>query len=536
MHLTVDGNIDDMTALVQMLAWLSAALRSAPESDPALCLTNLEARSEGLFLSQSLVSFTRDQKERECWIPALPSTVIAEGFPVPYRGHAVGLEIPLSVFSGLVGAFHVANYSGGPVIKGFSSMLLPIDVGPHGIQWHLVSSADQESPLSYEEGVRLCPNRATSEKIPSGSIWMSRCFVGWCRHVESFLGRGPGDVEYDAIHGSHARPIKSRVVLESISAGFQQFGAFQLNAKIIPFQSHVYFQNQWRRFESILALAQKTMVLLYDSGDRRAWLCNGCEVILHMIQSRLVLAPINSEKVGPMIDASRGVAKDVLLSHAQLAFEENYTIKDMIHNTWSMLEFLDCELRARHSSFGKPVLKHALWGYEFKSCANETSNFTIGEVYLNAGAKGWLALVEGMNVLTLLGTGFGDLLRVEKSHESEICSRWQHVPTGSDFMATTVQNLLQIYEKPWSSDQKTIMTSLKLQWNRGDAQLFEDCTKPHKNCCCQRVQGIVKSGKFKKAIPPGLLESTGGVIFGGSEILLYSQILSRNLKNKVTYF
>lgn len=52
--------------------------------------------------------------------------VIASGFPVPERLGETGLKAPIEIMAALAGASHAVEYEGSVVLKGFSSLLVPI--------------------------------------------------------------------------------------------------------------------------------------------------------------------------------------------------------------------------------------------------------------------------------------------------------------------------------------------------------------------------------------------------------------------------
>ena len=89
--------------------------------------------------------------EDPCWLPLFCGVSIARGFPIPPRQDEMGLEIPLEIMAGIAGVRHAVEYEGGVIMKGFSNMFVPIKRSGDRVQWHLVSSANCETRLSYRD-------------------------------------------------------------------------------------------------------------------------------------------------------------------------------------------------------------------------------------------------------------------------------------------------------------------------------------------------------------------------------------------------
>ncbi|KAL6401515.1 hypothetical protein AUP68_15388 [Ilyonectria robusta] len=511
--LELKGSVDQLVEVAQIVAWISSALRLLPQDQPPTsCLTTITQDSEGLVLRQAFTALKLDSQHGGCWVPLLPRAVIAEGFPIPDRHSELGLEIPLDMLSALIGGSAAAEYCGGILIKGFSAMLVPVKRTEHGIQWHLVSSNDEETPLSYLEGVGWCPERANTSEVPMDLISTSRTFVGWCREVISCLGRNPKDFDYAIIRNSHAEPPTSRITLDNITVGFQQIATAEANFKFMAPQSPAFFK-QHRRYAAMIRLTKDARVLLYDSDDKRAWLVTADEVILHMAQYRLVRSPAMMDGQVVNIKAT-GPAAEALQSNASLTLEEGYTFQDMVKNTWAMLEFLQADLEAKKKDTSPLWKNNFLSGYEFRACAEEASSFTIRQLKLDRSAADWASLVRSINALVLFGRGFGELLKPGVGGEIGLCPRWRTLPRCRDLMATSVKVLQQLYDEVPAEGPRRYLASSKLEWHRGDSLLFESCIPPLDSCYCQRAQRIVPGYSLTRLKPPGDLAPDGGVVFG----------------------
>ncbi|CAH0044762.1 unnamed protein product [Clonostachys solani] len=75
-----------------------------------------------------------------------------------------------------------------------------------------------------------------------------------------------------------------------------------------------------------------TLLLLYDTTEKRAWLVPDSEVILHMVQYLLGQDPaiVNEQPVKLSLTA---VARSDLTSNAAITIEEGYTFENAVKST-----------------------------------------------------------------------------------------------------------------------------------------------------------------------------------------------------------
>ncbi|KAK5203126.1 hypothetical protein LTR96_011048 [Exophiala xenobiotica] len=310
--------------------------------------------------------------------------------------------------AGIAGVRHAVEYEGGVVMKGFSSMFVPIKRNGDRVQWHLISSSNSETRLTYKDALGRCPERVSLEEVDLGSLRTTRAIVGWCSPVSCLLGSDK--VGYKNIHYSGAD-----------------------NA------------------DTVLKFAG----VLYDKGEKRAWLVKASEVILHLAHHRNWLEPfeIKGKRVRlPTTDQGGLSTRDILLRNAQMdLFDcEKYTFKDMVLNIWSILEFLTDQNVRRDQTPGtiiKGTLRESLHGFEFKAVAEERSPYRLKDTPIEKTSGGWLALVRDIDALVLFADGFNDIMRPLLSDDNQqLCRRWRTMPKGKDYLATSVKILKELYD------------------------------------------------------------------------------------------
>lgn len=209
-----------------------------------------------------------------------------------------------------------------------------------------------------------------------------------------------------------------------------------------------------------------------------------------------------------------------------------YRIKDRVNLIFSVLEEVfnhqeDC----RPTGVGFRIMtsprKH-LEGFDFLDVANGTGQIFPRAVRLKPHGCGWVDLARELRAITLFGRGFGELLQPTDlpahdpddvdSGSQKCCSRWQTLPKGMDYLATSNATLTSILddhgdirETPWRIINEIYLHS--------PDEVFGRC------CCagrgCDRVQ-VLLPHSFLRLRPWGCFRSplelppNGAVIFGHS--------------------
>ncbi|OAL21666.1 hypothetical protein AYO20_11338 [Fonsecaea nubica] len=522
------GDEETIRDLVQMLAWAGAAFGSSSGGE------NVDYCRPDVFGGFDIViTFRREllpTNVEVCWVPLFSGASIAYGFPIPRRRDEIGLEIPLQILTALLGAVRAVEFEGGVVIKGFSSMIVPTEKRGDIVQWHLLANTNCEERLSYREGLLRCPKRALMDEVDLECLQKTRAVLGWCSATRCSLGGH--DANYSSIVYSGAEEAGGSINFTGGSLGFQQFGVAQIDFRLGPKDGKCHF-HRTGPYRSIVSAAEKTRVVLYDTSDQRGWLVPASEVILHMCQHRHRLEPFvvaGSSVLLPspeITGQSVKEAKEVLLENESLTLTESsnekYTLRDLVLNYWSLLEFLlDQNVRrdqAHRLSMHLP-LQEVLQGYEYRSVVEERSPFRTKRTTLRRTCGGWPALVRDVDALVLFASGFEDILRpLENDQLQDICVKWRSMPREMSYLATTVKVLRDLYEVAGSRSTREYLTSTRLRWLQGDSSLFEPCTSPGaSHCDCARLQTIVSTSAFnKRPMPSGPAIDGfegGAVIFG----------------------
>lgn len=520
---------------------MGAALRTSSNKRVQLSNFDLEAdryRQMGptteVRFRVSFKTYNLPEAEECCWIPLFTNPTIAEGFPVRKRDNEEqGIEIPLEIMAALGGARHITNYEGGLVLKGFSAMFVPVKKYEDSVQWHLISDK-QGNRVFYRELKSLTSNRALLVDVTPDFVRGARTFLGWWKAAETHLGTQ--EAAYGSIDWSPAKKVDRPIRFSGAEIGFQWMVTGKLNFSMGAKDGNFHFSRE-RPFRQLLKCARDTPITLYDLQDRRAWLVPALDVMLHIVHTRHHQSPyrVGNRKVELPTAAPQGgcSVEDAILENQNLAVEKasrsgdkdysfsdrDYSFKDAIIDVWSQIERLMEKEDLMEGACGSTLhgtTRNKLHGWEFMSLVHE-KNYRQKETIIEKSNGGWVDLIDDIDTLVLMGTGFGDLIR-PVSDVDKLCHKWRSLPEGKDYLAAGVPIMEVLYAEAGSRTSRKHLSTNHLQWHRGST-LFEYCINPDLDHCeCDRTQQIYHDSHFKtlgKVRPPDQkLEVKGCVIFG----------------------
>ncbi|TVY88680.1 hypothetical protein LAWI1_G006923 [Lachnellula willkommii] len=533
----VTGTRDVIIEVAQQLAWLGTALRTSQYDRVARSecqiypqMSNRETFRFGIKFSVHPLL----EEEKSCWHGLFFDPVIAYGFPINIRNHGQGLEIPIRMMSAIVGASQAVEFDGGLLLKGFSSMLVPLKRVGSSVQWHYIRNED-DSRLPYWEVDNQCPGRALLNDVDYDALTTTRAFVGWWSTTTTHLGTA--DTNYHNIDWSDTQEPGRSTEFNGGALGFQNLGAGQLNFSPGRKDGKLHISRSGP-YQRIVKYASKTPVVLYDTCEKRAWLVPSSAVIAHIAQTRHFRERFSVDgkvveltPTDPSLNVHEGAEQMLLknclvkLSAEELGVGEFY-FRDLVLNIWSLLESL-MDMGIKKESSRDPAVHGTLRthfkGWEFMDLVDERSPVRLKETSIQKSHGGWTDLVKDTNAVVFFASGFEDIIRPVQKPGASLCHQWQRVPKDKDFLAASVSILNRLYEEAGSRLTKKHLTSTHLQWHRGES-LFESCPDPYGvsryKCTCDRLQHIFHESLFTlgKINPPGpLMDEGGAVIFGQSQ-------------------
>ena len=512
---------------------MGAALRTSSNKRVQLSNFDLEADTyhqrgptTEVGFQVSFKTYDLPEAEESCWISLFSNPTIAQGFPVRKRDNEEqGLELPLEMMAALGGARHITSFEEGLVLKGFSAMFVPVKRYNDSVQWHFIFDK-QGKRLSYGELTDLSSNRALLDDVSHEFLRGARAFLGWWKAAETHLGTQ--EAAYGNIDWSPAKEPVRPIKLSGGEIGFERVVtakiSFSMGAKDGPFH-----YSRSRPFQQLMNCARDTPVTLYDTQDRRAWLVPAVDVMLHIVLTRHHLSP--PQVRGKLVEFVTAApesgfnAEEAILQNqdrcvyeADSPWDRDYSFKDAIIDIWSQIERLMEKEDLVNGTCGATLhgtTRTRLHGWEYMSLVHE-KNYRRKEALLEKSNGGWVDLIDDIDTLVLMGTGFGDVIK-PVSNLNRLCHKWRTLPHGRDYLAAVVPILEILYAEAGSRTSRKHLSTNHLQWHKG-SMLFEHCTEPKSDPCeCDRTQQIYHESHFRtfgQVRPPGKLEPMGCVIFG----------------------
>jgi hypothetical protein len=521
----------DVVKIAQQLTWLGSALGTSDNGSVGRSRAQI-CRGLDVFESSFDINFFTDsmpQDQTSCWHSLVVNPLIVYNFPIASRAEELGLEIPIHMMAALGGASHAIEYEGGLLLKGFSSMFVPLRRSGDSVQWHFIKN-EHDDRLEYWQASKKCPGRALLDSVDQKSLTTTRAFVGWWANTTTHLGTK--DANYHNIDWSATKEPNRSTTFSGGSIGFQNFGAGELSFSVGPKDSKLHI-SRTGPYERIIKHASKTPVVLYDTEERRAWLVPGSAVIAHVAKTRHFREPFLRD--GKPIDISPVDQHHNVYAAAERMLTDNaptelissasgcsgFYFRDLVLSTWSLLErLMDQDIKKEVSA--DPAVhattRKSLRGWEFMDLVDERSPIRQKDTYLMRSCGDWVNLVRDINAVVLFASGFEDIIQPDQGSITGLCHKWKRVPKVMDYLTASVPMLNTLYEKAGSRLTKMHLTSTHLQWHRGP-KLFENCTNAQNfRCDCDRVQNIVSDSRMTlgRVKPPGPLEQhmEGAVIFG----------------------
>jgi hypothetical protein len=196
-----------LTELCEQLAWLGSALRDSQEvSGP--CLVSPEIHTSKFRLSSQkflslglsvLIGFNSlpaslhgqyPSGSSTCWHGLFRNPTIVQGFPILARPLEVkGLEISLDMLYTLAETHYATRYDSGLLLKGHSTLLIPVRREDSSIMWHFLHRNDGQR-IPYYDFRKSCPKEMITDDLFTQNYDSQefKHFVGWTPYVSRYLG------------------------------------------------------------------------------------------------------------------------------------------------------------------------------------------------------------------------------------------------------------------------------------------------------------------------------------------------------------
>ncbi|KAI0967117.1 hypothetical protein F4678DRAFT_252391 [Xylaria arbuscula] len=537
------SGVTSLAEIGEQLSWLGAALRSSTREKGLVYCTptivninpsNATLQIENVTSLPQLaynIGFAIDELESppqrpngQCWHDIFRNPVVVKGYPILRRANSnTGLEANLNVLAGLTRAHRLDRFQERLFLKGFSSMLIPTMRNGDTLCWHLVYNSDG-SRISYLD------HHVTNEVLNIHSRLESlRHVLGWCSEAQFYGGSAQATyhVSHAGLPRAHGNSSFSNI---RVSAGQLITGGppFHLGLKDTP--AHVTRNGYIPRLKWI----STKLVVLWDAADKRGWLINGTSALLHVVRASLAHDSRDKFKSAFVFKSEDlqesstpftiDSATDVLINPNNMRLKlypekEGYlTFESRIDHFYNILEKLidhqaDIAGYCGINMANQP--RRNLEGWDFTDLITNHDPLHPRVATIEPSGKGWVDLTRAVQAVTLVGRGFGEIIRPSGTHS---CEYWSELPKEQYYLATCLSDLGPIISENDYHNDTHVRLSENIIWHTPTA-IFGSCRcrgalgSDH----CEPVQTLLPSSLSnilfprKHLIPQG---SNGAVIFG----------------------
>jgi hypothetical protein len=215
-------------------------------------------------------------------------------------------------------------------------------------------------------------------------------------------------------------------------------------------------------------------------------------------------------------------AKRALLNskNRSLLLSEDWTYQDLVESTYHILEQIqDNQVRMMSTSAInlRFTPRDKLLGFGFRDIVKGQNILYPRVATLKPSGRGWVDFTRGINAITLIGKGFGELIRPAKDSNT-LCKYWSHVPIGRDYLVACISTLQEIACQHGDRESDPLELADGIYWHKPD-KLFDscDCKRGNWKSGCERVQVLLPLMSVgSKKHPKPFDCHNGAVIFGRS--------------------
>lgn len=231
--------------------------------------------------------------ESRCWANMFNSGIVTWSDMRSTRDWGRGLQIDFSLLVHLtaVGTYYMfkkdESESGGVILVGFRSALIPISEKDGAIQWHFALAKEGQT-INIRAVMEQLGGRWHKVQDPRELERAKLCFVGWHEKAEILLGTKDGQYTLDQSDSTElAKTLKLSGVSFGVTGGLSggPMAPISLGAQATAQYVLHSFEQRFKpnpEYEMALNTISPQVAFLYDTGASRAWLVPGLSLHLHL--------------------------------------------------------------------------------------------------------------------------------------------------------------------------------------------------------------------------------------------------------------
>ncbi|KAK3626899.1 hypothetical protein LTR56_019525 [Elasticomyces elasticus] len=486
---TIEGNSVAQIEIMETLSWLGAACRVSPDPEQAMyctpLLSQLYGGDWGLDFSTTSLDdlFKEEAKNGEsvleavdstmCWSQLVRNPVIVKGYPIARRHHdEKGLEIEAGLLTTLADSTRAVIFDGALMLTGLCSTLVAVSKANESILWHYLLG-DNNNPVCYNDARKYCKQAAP---ISFGSLSSMRHFVGWTDFARVLTGTADANYNVDFA----GKPIRAGCALRDVTVGFSKI--MSMSTKLTPgLKDTRLTYSKPERYKWQVEHAEKMRVVFYDVRDKRAFLIDGADAILHLSRAylssphappfdhnysaqlveefvhrrsskqkyqdaRQILCKSRNRKIAICrVDDSSDDGSSVDGAAGSTADPDEMRFEHLVVHFYEILREMQAhQFKIRKSEQWSVPIKNPfvarLEGFGFADMMALPTSLEPRYAQLNVSGPSWLEVTDKAGAINILGTGFGDLF----SSSSSDCNKCTIIPPGYDFLVSSTKILISI--------------------------------------------------------------------------------------------
>ncbi|KAK5735109.1 Rho GTPase activating protein [Elasticomyces elasticus] len=418
-----------------------------------------------------------------CWTQLVRNPVIVKGYPVArrYEGEQ-GLEIDIGLMVTLARACRATIFDSALVLQGLFSMLVAVKETAASVVWHYLLGQGP-GRLCYSEARRYCDGATATGFV---GLQHARHFVGWTRSANVLTGTATASYEV----GYAGDLTEAGCVLENVTIGVSKIIA--LSAKLSigskDMRHPMPISEDYR--QRILQL-EMIRVVFYDTSEKRAWMVNGADALLHLCRAYLSsphAAPARHRISEGLIrrfthrDVSRQqTAYEVLCdprnrsipvcpgphfrrssSETSLGMRFENIVVDFGELLWEMRGHQQKIQMAQKGSVTvqKWPSTAKLEGFGFADIVSMQPLLQPRFAELDFFGPSWLKVTDQAGSINIIGSGFGDLMASVSD-----CTKCTEVPPGHNLLATSTELLRLIAQYTGGDRPHCLKLAKGIFWN-----------------------------------------------------------------------
>lgn len=432
-------------------------MRHSPSDDPVYsyaAVSGIKSSRPIQNLTIRMKEFEEIQIDRPCWHPLIPHAVIAKGFPIRHRKAGKGLDISFADMALLSQSMSFTEYDEGLIVEGLRSVLIPMEFlhQDDAIQWHLEYKRQKKAPKkrSISQIFATAPVPEWYKSQEPDELFHKRCFLGWTEEVSVMIGTlefsGPRVYRSDAGPPPRTRRVKSH----NISMGASCLGIVGANGsktwEEASMPSSVTLEIH-KDIHDTLADDSNATVLIYDPGEKTAWLLPQPSVVLYLTHKILAkrkyqLFDGDRETEFKFAEPGRDGAREAsYILHEIIDFKVQKSSKfredlsKTVKQICYQLDVLGDRLALATSEFERigGGEGNNLYGFELNEMLGMTTSINIKQVRIE---QPWTHVVRKRGIV-LFCAGFGQAIVPATRSLEKLCATYQRVPPNRNLLATT---------------------------------------------------------------------------------------------------